>query len=223
MPEDIKNIRFVLKYKKHDCAVWISHLDSVRLFSRAFHRAGLDVVYSEGFNPRPRFVFAVPLPLGAASDCELLEFRLTEALSPQFIEARLSAVLPNGITVVSVLPDPPDFSEIRYAEYAYHLADGTCLPEILIRFLNRDRIEVMKHSKKGEVLKDIEPAMASLTPTPDDGGFTVSLSVAPDNFVGPEPFTNALTSFYLSEGKAEPEVLSIVRRRFLLGDGNTEY
>lgn len=220
MPEEVKNCRYVLKYRKGGCAVWISHLDSVRLFSRAFHRAGLDVVYSEGFNPRPRFVFAVPLPLGASSDCELLEFRLTGALPPEEIAGRLSRALPAGITVSAVYEDTPDFSEIAFAEYEFRL--NTEDPrDLLSRFLDREKIEILKRTKKGEAIKDIKPGIGALVP--ENGGFTAALSVTSEFFLGPELFLNAFKAFVLAEQGSEPEISSILRRRFLLADQKTEY
>ena len=43
---------------------FISHLDIMRLWQRAFNRAGIALAYSEGFNPHPRLSLAAPLALG---------------------------------------------------------------------------------------------------------------------------------------------------------------
>ena len=40
-------------FEKTGNAVWISHLDLMRLFQRAFKRAGLPLTHTQGYNPRP--------------------------------------------------------------------------------------------------------------------------------------------------------------------------
>ena len=40
-------------FEKKGSAVWISHLDLMRLFQRALKRAGLPLKHSQGYNPRP--------------------------------------------------------------------------------------------------------------------------------------------------------------------------
>ena len=63
-------------FQKSGNAVYISHLDLMRLFQRAFKRAGLPLTHTQGFNPRPSVSIALPLSLGVESQCELLDFEL---------------------------------------------------------------------------------------------------------------------------------------------------
>ena len=65
-----------LVFEKTGNAVWISHLDLMRLFQRAFKRAGLSLKHTQGFNPRPSVSIALPLSVGVESVCELLDFDL---------------------------------------------------------------------------------------------------------------------------------------------------
>ena len=41
-------------FQKTGNAVYISHLDLMRLFQRSFKRAGLPLTHTQGFNPAPR-------------------------------------------------------------------------------------------------------------------------------------------------------------------------
>lgn len=66
-------------FEKTGKAVWISHLDLMRLFQRAFKRAGLPLTHTQGFNPRPSVSIALPLSVGVESKCELLDFQLENA------------------------------------------------------------------------------------------------------------------------------------------------
>ena len=49
-----------LLFEKTGSAVWISHLDLMRLFQRAFKRADLPLKHTQGFNPRPSVSIALP-------------------------------------------------------------------------------------------------------------------------------------------------------------------
>lgn len=63
-------------FEKTGTAVWISHLDLMRLFQRAFARANLPLKHTQGFNPRPSVSIALPLSVGLESVCELLDFEV---------------------------------------------------------------------------------------------------------------------------------------------------
>ena len=65
-----------LQFEKKENAVWISHLDLMRVFQRAFKRARLPLTHTQGFNPRPSVSIALPLSVGIESSCELLDFDL---------------------------------------------------------------------------------------------------------------------------------------------------
>ena len=69
-----------LLFEKVDNAIWMSHLDLMRVFQRAFQRAGLPLKHTQGFNPRPSVSIALPMSVGVESVCELLDFDLETEL-----------------------------------------------------------------------------------------------------------------------------------------------
>ena len=69
----------------------------MRLFARAIRRSGLNVAYSQGYNPRLRLSLVLPRPVGVASRDELLVLDLAEDYRPQEICTRMAGQLPNGI------------------------------------------------------------------------------------------------------------------------------
>src|SRR5574344_902991 len=95
-----------LLFEKTGNAVWISHLDLMRLFQRAFKRAGLPLTHTQGFNPRPSVSIALPLSVGVESRCELLDFDL-ECPIPEEEEliSRLNAALVEGVRVLRAYAD----------------------------------------------------------------------------------------------------------------------
>ena len=76
-----------LLFVKEDRAAYISHLDLLRTFQRAFLRLGLVLRHSQGFHPHPILSFALPLPVGQCSDCELLDFETVEDLDAAALPA----------------------------------------------------------------------------------------------------------------------------------------
>ncbi len=100
---------------------FISHLDIMRLWQRALHRAGISLAYSEGFSPHPRISLAAPLPVEVTSQAELMDIICTRWVSPHFFTAAISQQLPPGIKILQVyqvaLSMPSLQSQVGYAEY----------------------------------------------------------------------------------------------------------
>ena len=100
---------------------FISHLDIMRLWQRALHRAGISLAYSEGFSPHPRISLAAPLQVGVTSEAELMDIVGTKWVSPHWFTAAVSQQLPPGIEILQVYPIalslPSLQSQVRYAEY----------------------------------------------------------------------------------------------------------
>ena len=88
-------------YSKSKEAIYMSHLDIVKVFEEALSRADIPVAYSNGFNPRPELVFAHPLSVGIESTGEVVEIMLTENIETSYFIKQMNRVLPNGITVLS--------------------------------------------------------------------------------------------------------------------------
>lgn len=88
-------------YSKSKEAVYLSHLDVMKVFEQALSRANIPVVFSNGFNPRPELVFAHPLSVGIESTGEILEVKLSENVEISYLVRELNRVLPSGLTVLS--------------------------------------------------------------------------------------------------------------------------
>src|SRR3972149_4559827 len=99
---------------------FISHLDIMRLWERAFHRAQISLAYSEGFSPHPRISLAAPLPVGVTSEAELMDIFIAGMVSPHWFTAVVGQQLPPGIAILGVyqagLTMPSLQSQVRYAE-----------------------------------------------------------------------------------------------------------
>lgn len=115
-----------VKFRRGEEVKFISHLDITRLWQRAFYRAGIDLAYSEGFNPHPRISLAAPLALGVTSEAELMDIICRKQVSPHWLAAAMSQQLPVGMEIVQVQQVDPGQSslpsQVRFAEYRVELA-----------------------------------------------------------------------------------------------------
>ena len=104
---------------------WMGHLDLFRTWERVLRRAGLPLLYSQGFNPRPRMAIALPLPVGVTGEGEHLDLRLTTPMPPLEVIHRLHPQLPAGLRIQGVeevdLQGPSLQSQLQSAEYIVRL------------------------------------------------------------------------------------------------------
>ncbi len=126
--------RVRIKFTREEPVKYISHLDVMRLWQRAFVRAGVDLAYSEGFNPRPRMSLAAPLALGVTSEAELMDITLSRWTSPPAFRAAVERQLPEGVRIREVLAVAPTLpslqSQVRLAEYTVTVATGKSTEEV---------------------------------------------------------------------------------------------
>ncbi|MFC1939053.1 TIGR03936 family radical SAM-associated protein, partial [Chloroflexota bacterium] len=113
--------RLRVRFKRSGEVMFISHLDLIRLWQRAFRRARIPIAYSKGFSPHPKISLAAPLPIGITSDAELMDIHLAKQVSPHYFTSALSRQLPPGIEILqaySIAPNQPSLqSQVRFAEY----------------------------------------------------------------------------------------------------------
>ncbi len=93
--------RVRLRFSKTGLARFTSHLDMVRMWTRALRRSGLPVYYSSGFARRMKLVFSQPIPLGMGSESEYLDFQLTESVELHDVLKSISSVLPSGFRITA--------------------------------------------------------------------------------------------------------------------------
>jgi len=117
--KDMERLR--VKFSRGEELKFISHLDIIRLWEKAFRRAGIPLAYSQGFSPHPQISLAVPLSLGMTSEAELMDVFCYRAVSPQWFKDAVNRQLPAGIEILqvqSVSTQLPSLqSSVRFASY----------------------------------------------------------------------------------------------------------
>lgn len=156
-----------LLFEKKGSAVWMSHLDLMRVFQRSFKRSGLALKHTQGFNPRPSVSIALPLSVGVESKCELLDFDLDgQALSCEDIASRLNGTLVEGVNVLAVYDGGSkirDLSLLRCRitlEYDNGISNDAVL--LIKDLFARESLVVPKKTKSGLQDQDIIPMIRSL-------------------------------------------------------------
>jgi radical SAM-linked protein len=137
---------------------YISHLDLLRAWERALRRARVPLAYSQGFNPHPRIVIAMPLPVGCTAESEAIDVYLEEPITAGALLEALAPVMPPGLRAQSAqevaLKGPALPSVILHAVYHIELA-GVALRTVRERvetFLQRDACEVTFRRKTFDLL-----------------------------------------------------------------------
>ncbi len=186
-----------LRFKKTGRAVYISHLDLMHTMQRAFSRAGYELKYSEGFNPHPQISIALPLSVGAASLCEIMDFRLKEDAKLSTMAARLSAAMPEGIEVTEVYEQSRKVSEIKWLQiegvFEYDERDTAEVKAALEDFYAAESIVITKKTKRGMGESDIRPAIKTISfEAAEDAVIVKALVSAQEPTLNPELLAQAL-------------------------------
>lgn len=143
-----------LFYSKTGSAKYISHLDTMRAFQRAFRRCReLDFWYTEGFNPHLYLTFALPLSLGYESGAETVDFRLASHVPYREVVEKLNAVLPAGFKAYKAAKPVMNAKVIRFADYNISFTADGIDPEAVLaewyRCFTRESVTVKKVTKRG--------------------------------------------------------------------------
>ena len=155
-----------LRFEKTGRAVWISHLDLMHTMQRAFSRAGYALKYSEGFNPHPQISIALPLSVGMASVCEIMDFRLNGDAGLGELPERLTKVMPEGIRVTDCYEQVNKVALLKYlkitGEFEYDERPAGEMAEELTRFFAQPEIVIEKKTKRGLGQSNIKPAIREI-------------------------------------------------------------
>ena len=178
--------RYLLKFSKEDRLKYISHLDLLRLFQRAFKRAQIKLRYSQGYNPHARIAFALPLSLGFESGAEYMEFETEIDYAPEEALQMLKNQMPAGLGIISCTSmvetsKTPVAAILDFASYKVVFKGSEADMDKVINgvrpFMKQEQIMNVKYSKKKrkDVESDIRPHIHSITTIKGEDKVTVSM------------------------------------------------
>ncbi|MDJ0763998.1 MAG: TIGR03960 family B12-binding radical SAM protein [Myxococcota bacterium] len=164
--KDAGAMRYRLFFAKWGRHAFIGHLDTMRHIVRSLRRAGLDLVYTRGFHPKPKIESAPPLPLGISGLCEPLDVQFIDPPGEAEILDRLGQAVPPDMAFVAVQaldPGAPSLSkQITGAEYiALVAAPRNWVAQGIAHLLAAESLFVNRTKKHQLKSVDIRPFLKS--------------------------------------------------------------
>lgn len=156
-----------LLFEKTGDAVYLSHLDLMRIFQRAFKRADIMIWHSQGFSPRAYVSIALPLSVGASSRCEILDFDVEDGtVDLATLPEKLNRTLPEGVRVLQAYSSERKIKHLAQLQAQVVLEYDSGVPadaqQTLAALFSRPSIVIRKHTKRGEADVDIRPMLLSM-------------------------------------------------------------
>ncbi len=150
--------RLYIQFGKHDALIYTSNLDVAKTWERVLRRADLPILYSQGFNTRPRIALASALPLGISSECEILDVSMREPIAIEGLADRIQATSPGGLRIYNIYEVPPRSASltprVRSSEYRIHFEDTIDMVNLQARvdkLLGSDTLNKQKEVKGKQV------------------------------------------------------------------------
>ncbi|MDD4573174.1 MAG: TIGR03936 family radical SAM-associated protein [Sphaerochaeta sp.] len=154
----------IITYKRTGRALFISHINAMRNFEMAFQRSGLNLQFTQGFNPKPRLEFVNPLALGVSGDNEVMlaELMIPTDMDEETVRKTLQKNLNEGYTLKKVL-----FVELgkkhtlaKFIKGSIYLINTEKSPEYeqVLRSYLASKSEDFSVTQKGEYLYEVRVA-----------------------------------------------------------------
>ncbi len=166
-------VEYRLRFSKEKNLKFLSHLELIRTMERAFRRAQLPLVYSEGFHPHPKLSFGPALAVGISSNDEYLDFQLVHDIAPEKIKTDLNQCLPDGIKTIAIVRFGTHHhvkalnAIINRASYSVQLKttpeNSSKVVEWLSQLIHLSEFIITRYSKDDQKLVNIRPWLHNLT------------------------------------------------------------
>lgn len=170
-------------FEKTGTAVWMSHLDTMRLMQRAFRRAGVLLHHSQGFTPHAYVSMLLPLSVGVESCCEIMEYELDSAMEIHCEE--MNAVLPQGVRILSVYESTRKAKELTLLRAQLRLEyDNAPTQEAraeIESLFQRSALTVEKRTKRGMEQTDLIPLLHNCAVTQQESALILDCCVSAQN------------------------------------------
>ncbi|HHV93469.1 MAG TPA: DUF2344 domain-containing protein [Firmicutes bacterium] len=175
-------MRIRARFTKEEPVRFISHLDLARTVERAVRRTGLPIMYTQGFNPRPKIAFGSALAVGITSSAEYVDMDFgCEVEVDEFLNA-MNENLPAGIRFKEAKAFSSDAAPLMSViDRAHYLISGEVmqagvLSPIVERILDSGELWVDRPGKKQTRRINIRPWIFALEVL-EEGAGRASLSL----------------------------------------------
>ncbi len=143
-------------------ASFVGHLDLMHTFDRAVRRAEMPIMYTQGYNPRPMMVFALPLGVGIDTLGDYVDISLSRLVDAEEFMEKVNPNLPSGVRLYGGINiDEPEKSLMSVVTTAMYRIKAPGIRDPLMRLFEKEEIKVEKRSKGKTVETDIRPLLLS--------------------------------------------------------------
>lgn len=164
--EQFTRVRLTLA--KRGRARMVAHLEYLAMFQRAIRRAGLPIRFSGGFHPKPKVSYLEALPMGVASEAELVDLELLRPVDLNRLIDDVNVQLPEGFTIIEgeVIPwkSPSPSTAVAASRYRVPLPLNapSDLAERIDAMLAAERVSVHKQKKGRDIEIDLRPDIETI-------------------------------------------------------------
>lgn len=211
-----------LLFIKEAQAAYISHLDLMRTFQRCFPRTELEIKHTQGYHPHPIISIVLPLPVGQSSECELLDFEVTQQSDGSGIAEKLNTGMPAGIRVLKCYEVTRPVRELYALQADVTLEYDNGVPagaaEAIHGLLHRESLIIEKRTKRKELAEvDIAPMILDAAVTEGENALYIDLKVQAQNpGLNPQLIEKAIAR---ELPELMPDFIRVRRKRILDAEG----
>ena len=193
-PAFIQRLRFMRK----GSLSYIGHLDLMRTLEHALRRAGLPLLHSQGYNPRPMLVFALPLGVGISTEADYVDVSLSEETDTDFVIAALNANLPEDLRILEGWKVPESAGSIMaLVTAASYRLKARGISQAVMALMERDTVMAEKKSKGQLRTVDIRPLILEVRESDpaDPNGITVLVLAGSHENLRPDLLLQSLSVY----------------------------
>lgn len=158
-------MRIRLTFAKTGALRYIGHLDLHKMWERSSRRAGLALMYSQGFHPQPKIQLASALPLGFASRCELVDLWIDGDVDIPALPEILQRSVPPGLKILKAEEieekSPPLQTQVVSAQYEVTLFGDNSVELISQRINACLQADSLPRVRRGKTY-DLRPLIESI-------------------------------------------------------------
>ena len=199
-----------IKFSRKGPAKYLGHLDNMRYFQKAILRAGINIKYSEGFNPHQILSFAYPLGVSMETEGDYADITVETFESTDDVKDKLNSVMNEGFSIENVSVVPEDalnaMASVALADYKIYI-DSDIDNDDVVNYLLQPTILFEKENKKEKkskkknnnekeretVFVDIKPGIVKLEY--NDNYLFMSLISGSSNNIKPISIIETLQNF----------------------------
>jgi radical SAM family uncharacterized protein/radical SAM-linked protein len=140
-----------VSYAKRGAARYFGHLELVKIFMRAFRRAGIPLRFSTGFHPAPKVSFETALPVGTESLEEHFTVQVPTYVSRETLMRDVNQELPQGLTITGCSPagKQPWKPGAKLVQYTVATEAAVFSEGRLTDFLESQKWPLIRRNRKG--------------------------------------------------------------------------